>query len=1328
MLSLTLEQKLECFESEWDRQSSDRLDEFIVGLTDAERLEMLSELIMIDLELRHRSGQSRLQIDQQLSEYYQRYSELTDHSVFQKKIDTHWQELQRKLQQSAFESRAETDFHTTIINADTPELAGFILPCAFGRFRLLSAIGSGGMGTVYKAEEKFPKRIVAIKILHPDFSRNEEAVARFERETQLISTIDDPRIVPVLESGVINHQHYYVMPFYRGGTLRNRIQNGKLSIRDAARLLLDLARSVAAVHKVKIVHRDLKPGNILFGEDGLPRIADFGLSRHIDHSRTLTRTGEIYGTPGYIAPERITTDNKQTDDFVADIYSLGAILYDMLCGRPPFRGATVWETLTQSLSDPPVSPTRLNPQVDSKLNTICLKCLETDPEERYLSCDDLADDLENYLQGRPIGAKRPSRFVRLRRFVKRHPAKAGFLAAGTSFIIVAFLAVVLSMELSANRKELEAQQLLRRIETYSRHLATAQQLISDRSIGWRSQSLDLLSEAARLEIPDRDLHWLRSLVATASTHRDLEPVATLAEGMWCDAVNFDPTGRFLALGQNKDYDGFQVLIYQANDLQADPYRLWIDCKKENEHRRERNQPKPEDGTREICFSPDGTRLAIGTRHGRVHVFRWDGSQAEWLESFDPDPGVEVWRLKFSADGDTLWSLSYNDQLRVIRDGKVRRFAPVGDTPVSDLAVSPTEDAVFLRIRENEFIQRFDGEVAEPTWSLTSFENICDLSLSHDGRFLSVSHDHARCLDVIETELGSTRKKLYSSLQTAPEPFSSNAYGYQDDWILSTDYDRSVTLCDIVQGQPVTSYIVPERGGRPKVTASPTEPLIAVAEHLKVTVYRVGGCEVLETVAHSPGVVRDISSNLDGSQLASLADQVTYSPEHMIDYELRDIGRNQRVLFHRVIDETGDLSDVMPIQATTDGSQLLTISSRSLAIAIPVSTVAAGSLWHTGHDELRWIPASEIEFSGISDRQQISDPQSRSESVAELILTDSRSAGLLLPKIPDAEFLNEKEHVGRSVFVVCRLESPSTSLGVQIDSNAASTVSHSTLIPSDQQEYTALWVGLHKLRYPRTPLRINLAFDQPVERLIVDGVLIRHAPIHSLVQQAVGNELAQVTEIAVHTPTGRIWAVADEEHLVIADSSEGSLVGHWENQSVSHDVGRGTLYPLEATSDWVIAGTTGGEMFVFDAETTHLAHASSPLDDRVRSLCAIPGESLVAAGGSNGVIQLLQLPSLSHRQSLLVNEHSIESLCFDAGRQWLMAGSEDGIISVFQRENQNFTPCFDLDLDLGRVQKLLYLPEEDCLAVLIRNETAVRLLHLDQLCKRMQKLGLLKSNH
>jgi tetratricopeptide (TPR) repeat protein/tRNA A-37 threonylcarbamoyl transferase component Bud32 len=296
---------------------------------------------------------------------------------------------------------------------------------SFGDYEILGELGRGGMGTVYKARQRPLNRTVALKFLRPDSSRVDEA--RFRNEAETVAQFDHPHIVPVYEVGEHGGQLYFTMKLVEGGSLAQHLGRFGADPRAAVALLAPVARAVHYAHQRGVLHRDLKPSNVLLDRDDRGYVADFGLARRLDAGGDLTRSGTLVGTPHYMAPE-LADHRKGVAMVAADVYGLGAVLYAVLTGRPPFRGQTVLETLDQLKSADPDPPRRLNPRIDRDLETVCLTCLAKDPARRYASAAELADDLERWLAGEPVRARRVGRWERAWKWVRRNPAVAALLA------------------------------------------------------------------------------------------------------------------------------------------------------------------------------------------------------------------------------------------------------------------------------------------------------------------------------------------------------------------------------------------------------------------------------------------------------------------------------------------------------------------------------------------------------------------------------------------------------------------------------------------------------------------------------------------------------------------------------------------------------------------------------------------------------------------------------------------------------------------------------------------------------------------------------------
>jgi tetratricopeptide (TPR) repeat protein/tRNA A-37 threonylcarbamoyl transferase component Bud32 len=324
--------------------------------------------------------------------------------------------------------------------ADLPRIPGYEIEALIGR---------GGMGIVYEARHLRLNRKVALKMLIAGAYAGPHEQARFQREAEAVASLRHANIVQVYDVGDHQGWPYFTMELLEGGSLAQALAGTPQPARQAAVLLATLAEAIGEAHRGGIVHRDLKPANILLAADGTPKIADFGLARHFDGEPVLTQSGARMGTPSYMAPEQVVGKAGAVGP-AADIYALGALLYEMLTGRPPFRGETVSETERQVVVNDPVPPSRLNPRVPRDLETICMKCLHKDPQRRYAHAAALAEDVRRFVEGRPIQARRISPLERAWRWCGRNPAGAALAAT-----VLILLGLSIGGALWVQRQQLE---------------------------------------------------------------------------------------------------------------------------------------------------------------------------------------------------------------------------------------------------------------------------------------------------------------------------------------------------------------------------------------------------------------------------------------------------------------------------------------------------------------------------------------------------------------------------------------------------------------------------------------------------------------------------------------------------------------------------------------------------------------------------------------------------------------------------------------------------------------------------------------------------------
>ena len=294
--------------------------------------------------------------------------------------------------------------------APPPELPGY---------RDLTPVGVGGMGAVYRAVQRGTDRVVAVKFVHPAWAADRGLLQRFENEAKALAKVKHAGVVQVFEVGANGGPPYFSMEYVPGGTLGQRLRAGPVPPREAAAIMAAVAGAVAAAHAEGLLHRDIKPGNVLMAGDGTPKVSDFGLAKFTAASDGPTVTGAVLGTPSYMAPEQAAGRTEEIDERT-DVYGIGATLYELLTGRPPFKAENHAVTLAMVLDDEPVTPRAVKPAVPAELEAVCLKCLEKEKARRYPTAAAVADELGRWLAGKPTAVRPRTRGQKLRRWAGRN--------------------------------------------------------------------------------------------------------------------------------------------------------------------------------------------------------------------------------------------------------------------------------------------------------------------------------------------------------------------------------------------------------------------------------------------------------------------------------------------------------------------------------------------------------------------------------------------------------------------------------------------------------------------------------------------------------------------------------------------------------------------------------------------------------------------------------------------------------------------------------------------------------------------------------------------
>lgn len=430
----------EAFEYEWRIGNPPDLTCFLHRVSDDDRSDLLRELISIELWWRRNESPAVAE-----QEYLNRFP--NDASVvadaFEKRARqangfVHGREVPKTdetiIQRQALDQCERQPFLCD--EHGTPGRGTRIQ--YFGEYELISEIARGGMGVIFKARQIKLNRIVALKmLLSGTFARADE-IQRFKIEAEAAANFAHPGIVPIFEIGEQQGQHYFSMGFVDGKNLSERIKDGPLRPREAAQITMMICDAVAFAHERGVIHRDLKPANVLIDSSGQPRVTDFGLAKRIQSDSGLTSTGAIMGTPSYMAPEQAAGRLQEVGP-LSDVYSLGALLFALLTGRPPFQSATALDTLKLVLDQEPVRPRQLNPIIPADLETICLKAIRKSPTLRYRSVRHLQEDLRAFLDGQPIAARPAGIADQIRGWVRKNRTVSALVFGGTGGIIVTFL-------------------------------------------------------------------------------------------------------------------------------------------------------------------------------------------------------------------------------------------------------------------------------------------------------------------------------------------------------------------------------------------------------------------------------------------------------------------------------------------------------------------------------------------------------------------------------------------------------------------------------------------------------------------------------------------------------------------------------------------------------------------------------------------------------------------------------------------------------------------------------------------------------------------------
>jgi WD40 repeat protein/tRNA A-37 threonylcarbamoyl transferase component Bud32 len=799
-LSDAIDTACDRFEAAWDAAltgaTRPRIEEYLGQVPEAERARLLLELILLDMFYRGKAGERPAADD-----YLGRFPFLS-----RSRLHRHIHRERHTIPAPAAEPGAEA------------KMPGVAVP----GYELLGVLGEGGMGVVYKARQVALNRLVALKmILHAEHA-GADLRERFRIEAEALARLQHPNIVQIHEVGEHNGLPYFALEFCEGGSLDDQLDGTPWPPAKAAALVQTLARAVHAAHRANVIHRDLKPANVLLTAEGQPKITDFGLAKKLDE-QGKTQTGAVMGTPSYMAPEQAGGKPREIGP-AADVYALGAILYELLVGRPPFKAATPLDTMLQVLSEEPVAVRRLQPKVPKDLETVCHKCLEKEPKKRYVSAEMLAEDLRRFGAGESVTARPVGAVGRAVKWVRRKPAVAGLLATVLLAVAAGFAGVLWAY----GRAVREAEEA-RRQEYFAQIGRTDAELMANDFAGAAG-----VLERIGPEFRNWEYGYLRRRIEGT-------PHTLRGHTKGVPSVAYSPDGTRLA---SASADG-AVKLWDARSgaeiatLRGHTGEVWS-----------------------VAYSPDGARLASASADGAVKL--WDARSGAEIATLRGHTNG-VLSVVYSRDGTRLASASADKTVKVWDATSGAQIATLrGHTSWVTAVVYSRDGTRLASASYDQTVKLWDARSGAEVATLRGHTYlVLSVAYSPDGtRLASASRDNT--VKVWDARSGAEIATLrgHTSWVTAV------VYSRDGTRLASASYDQTVKLWDARSGAEVATL----RGHTNAVLAvaySPDGTRLASASHdntVKLWDAR-SGAQIATLRGHTANVLA-VAYSPDGTRLAS----------------------------------------------------------------------------------------------------------------------------------------------------------------------------------------------------------------------------------------------------------------------------------------------------------------------------------------------------------------------------------------------------------------------------------------------------------------------------
>jgi WD40 repeat protein/tetratricopeptide (TPR) repeat protein/predicted Ser/Thr protein kinase len=1152
---------------------------------------------------------------------------------------------------SFFRNRAAIERLAAPLNesADTPTLlqgGGSVAATSerpkvryFGDYELLEELGRGGMGVVYKARQTTLNRFVALKMILSGELASPDDVHRFRQEAEAAANLDHPNIAPIYETGEHQGQQYFSMKLIEGPSLRKAWDVAdSTSVERGVRLLASVARAVHHAHQRGVLHRDIKPGNVLLDLDGIPYVTDFGLAKRVEGGSDVTRTGAIVGTPSYMAPEQARAEKVLTT--AVDVYSLGAMLYERLTGRPPFREASPIKTLLESLSNEPLRPSAINPSANRDLETIALKCLDKDPAKRYDSAAALADDLERWLAGEPITARPVSSWERGLKWARRNPIIAALttcivlvLGAGVAGVVWQWQQAVELRLLAESRAEENQQRI---VHQYVSHGTNA--LEQDRPL----EALVWFAEALRLERPDalrQEPHRRRWGALGRQVPR---LVHVFAHEQNAQAA-FSPDGRRIVT-----WSGTRVRLWDAQSGLPLAESLVLP-----------------DVVWNVVFSLDSKQIVVAscpgnlpdsrTYTGYISIFNCDN--ATQAGSTRHVQQLNAWHVQFTPDGkQVLFSTEQQIELHDVLNWNQAWPAIKHRLRIRGLAISPDSQRLLVNFGEIEGeneVQLFDLENGASIGTVMPDQEFgIDSPFSPDGRFFATytpdstggRGDGPTAAQVWDCATGKSRAQV-----TFPRAVRRLLLVGRDPAIVAHLNDELLYFCSPLAGDPALTHW----GHRIWTFAVSPEGQLIAAQHRESRTIEIFNREMVGYL-HSSFPIATTADHLtfspDGQRVAVSArgPEARQGTVHLIDLNSHE----------RMAMQVGHQYGQLTTAFSSNGRQLLTADEDGFVRTWDVTTLGS---------QLRQL--AELNDRGVSVLEL--SPQEKWLAVGQghhdIAVERGGAEPFGLLRVWN---LADGAPVGPEVKFTSRVEAVRFS---DDERRAAATLSDGSVaivdvvtgqqleeFAADQGGYSfALLGGGDEVVLQRTRRR----FGYGVESL-PPGTIERHRIGTSLPLSTVAigeHQLAQLT------PRGdRVLIVQPSLDAVLLDTATGQtsvslgrLHGHVRQAEFSRDGRRLALvFDDEIAEIWDLERTRIAAKLIRQVEVVRFSHRGTELlagkEGTYRVWDAVTGEPL---SGPYLVGQAINRPRMEAKPVLGPNANSLLSTAGDRLREWNLAPDE-----------------------------------------------------------------------